>query len=339
MIGYVLLVGIALVMSMVVYQLIKTYVPKDAIECPDGVSVFMQEATYNSDTDNLNITIKNNGLFSVAGYFIHATIDEDQELATEDLSESLSEDSSWIKYSHSIIFLAGENALAPNEVMKTVFTDVGTIYKVEIIPVRFQDIEGKTRFASCGGARIEEVLSSWETCVPGTCVSLGYECGTWSDGCIGNIDCPDCSVEGEECDGEGQCVEECLDTCTDTGYECGTICGENCGICLTTEECITGTCVLLCGNGELDSGEDCDGGSNCQEDCTCSAGYESDGVGGCSLIITVDSCKSLCASLGYDDSLSSCALNCGGSCSGTCESTGDQYCSSPQSYCCCVPYA
>ncbi len=30
------------------------------------------------------------------------------------------------------------------------------------------------------------------TCVPGTCVSLGYECGIWDDGCEGTLDCGSC---------------------------------------------------------------------------------------------------------------------------------------------------
>ena len=66
MIGYVLLVAIAIIMSMIVFQFIRTYVPKDIVDCPDGVSVFIQETEYDCDDDTLKVTIKNNGRFNIA---------------------------------------------------------------------------------------------------------------------------------------------------------------------------------------------------------------------------------------------------------------------------------
>ena len=38
-IGYILLVAIVVTISIFVYQWLKTYVPQDAISCPDGVSL------------------------------------------------------------------------------------------------------------------------------------------------------------------------------------------------------------------------------------------------------------------------------------------------------------
>jgi len=35
-IGYVLLIAISIVISILVYQALKTYVPKEALECSDG---------------------------------------------------------------------------------------------------------------------------------------------------------------------------------------------------------------------------------------------------------------------------------------------------------------
>ncbi len=40
-------------------------------------------------------------------------------------------------------------------------------------------------------------------CVPRSCVSLGYECGTWDDGCGGSARCGDC-LPGAPCD-DGRC--------------------------------------------------------------------------------------------------------------------------------------
>src|SRR3989344_4241665 len=90
MIGYVLLIVIAIVMSVVVYQWIKTYVPKDAPQCPDGVAIFAKDIKYICEDDTLKITMRNNGRFDVAGYYLRATKTAEQELATEDLSDFFS---------------------------------------------------------------------------------------------------------------------------------------------------------------------------------------------------------------------------------------------------------
>ena len=298
MIGYVLLIVIAVVMSMIVYQYIKTYIPKEGLDCPEGVSVFIKEAKYDCVNNNLDVTIKNNGRFNIAGYFIHATTSADQELATLDLSGKLAKTNpGGEKYGNSIVYAVRKNFLtpaSPNE--KTTKFDLGsldTIYKIEIIPVRFQDEEGKTRFVSCSNARVEEVLSScWEepeVCVPDC---SGRECGP--EPVCGVENCPpnDCVGEygeGYDCNGTGTCVpeEECIDTCESLGYVCGdwTICGvlETCppgceddytcdvfGQCV--EGCTPATCTGLgyeCGtwangtcDGTLDCG-DCDTNYGC----------------------------------------------------------------------------
>jgi len=156
MVGYILLIAITVAISLIVYQFIRTYVPTESLECPEGASVFIEKTEYGCDTNALNVTIKNNGLFDIAGYFIHATTSANQELATEDLSDKLS--GSGITYSNSVLFVAGKNALSPGQSMKMKFTDVGDIYKIEIIPVRFQEEDGKIRFASCSNTRVEETL-------------------------------------------------------------------------------------------------------------------------------------------------------------------------------------
>jgi hypothetical protein len=45
------------------------------------------------------------------------------------------------------------------------------------------------------------------SCVPNTCQDLGYECGTWLDGCGGSLNCGTCDL-GEGCTLEGLCVPE-----------------------------------------------------------------------------------------------------------------------------------
>ena len=43
MIGYILLISMTIMMSIIVYQWVKTYVPKDLPDCPDGTSVMIKE--------------------------------------------------------------------------------------------------------------------------------------------------------------------------------------------------------------------------------------------------------------------------------------------------------
>lgn len=80
MIGYILLVTAAVVMGVIVYQWLKTYVPKEAIECPDDVSLFIKDYTCNNLTKELTLALQNNGKFSIAGYFIHVKNDSAQNL-------------------------------------------------------------------------------------------------------------------------------------------------------------------------------------------------------------------------------------------------------------------
>ena len=49
-IGYVLLIAFAILISAGVYAWLKTYVPREPLNCPDGVSIFVKEAGFNSST-------------------------------------------------------------------------------------------------------------------------------------------------------------------------------------------------------------------------------------------------------------------------------------------------
>jgi hypothetical protein len=376
MIGYVLLMTVAVVMGILVYNWIKTYVPKEGLACPDEVSIFIEKAVYYEAESILDVTIKNNGNFNVAGYFIHATNSSEQELAIIDLSEyTLGGEGK----GGAVLLGMGENSFKPNQKRENEFnlsgTGIGTIYSVEIIPVRYQEENNKLRFVSCGNAKVKEDVKEWEECVPDC---TGKECG--DDGCEG-ICPPDCSEEEEVCNSTGQCVppEECIDTCDSLGYECGiwTICGiettcpPGCevgytcesgqcipvygdGICVTEEDCscpdcegeqngclsgqicLSGSCVYCNYNDYCDENEDCscldceEKKNGCEEGEMCQDGE-------CVVATPISSCKSYCYYLGYSEINSHCALNCGGQCEGTCKSGGDEYCSSPTDFCCCVP--
>lgn len=159
MISYVLLITFAIIMGGLIYQWMKTYVPKDSLECPDGVSVFIKEVNCAGKEGNfqINLTLRNNGLFDVAGYFIHGADDLNQELATIDLSEYIIKGGN--KFGSIIKFSSeNENSMKPNTEKNSIFYLTNQIYLIEIIPVRFQTEDNKKRIVACGNAKIKEVI-------------------------------------------------------------------------------------------------------------------------------------------------------------------------------------
>lgn len=72
-IAYVILVTIVISTSLIVYPWLKTYVQPSSFSCPDGVSIYLNQIDCTSVDGKyeLNLSIKNNGFFSVAGYFIN----------------------------------------------------------------------------------------------------------------------------------------------------------------------------------------------------------------------------------------------------------------------------
>jgi len=162
MIGYILLVSIAIVMGGIIYVWLKTYVPAEALECPDDVSLYIenlacQENPTQPNNYNLTLNIKNNGLFNVGGFYIHATKNPEEELATLDLSQNLTKKGDGIKGLNSVLFVLGnENSFGIDDEMNPVFDFENKIYSVEIIPIRFQEYDNKIRFVSCGDAKIKQ---------------------------------------------------------------------------------------------------------------------------------------------------------------------------------------
>jgi hypothetical protein len=156
MVGYVLLITFGIIMGLIVFTYLKTYVPRDALQCDDGTSIFLKE--YTCSGGELTITVKNNGRFNVAGYFIHAANSTNQTVATIDLSQDYNETSKI--NGNSIIFdLQNTNAMQPNVEMTGTF-NINQLYtSIELIPIRYQG-EGKDfKLVSCGAARIREEIS------------------------------------------------------------------------------------------------------------------------------------------------------------------------------------
>ena len=163
-IGYVLLITFAVVLGVIVYTWMKTYVPQEDINCPSGTSLLIESYTYDCSSNILTLNIKNNGKFSVGGYFIYATDNSSQQLATIDLSKMNTDNASMLK-PLGIIFggigSGNKNSLAPNDVEREIYnlTGIGRIYLIEIVPIRWQTQDRKMTLVSCKDAEIKEQIT------------------------------------------------------------------------------------------------------------------------------------------------------------------------------------
>ena len=267
MVSYVLLVVFVIIIGAIVYQWLKSYVPTSALECPDGVSLFIKNAEFDSPTRQLIVTLKNNGLFNLTGYFIHATNSSDQELPIIDLSGYLNEaESPGTKLGNSVLFFVSpENIFNSNSEESYFFdipSEIGAPILIRITPTRYQDVDERERFVSCSNARTTQIVG--EPCVPNSDVCLNRECGIWANGTCGEVTCGnvDCEVPGKVCDGSGTCVDEadCTETCDSEGWQCGTVCGEDCGPCLDSSPFCDE--MKQCVECRIDN--DCDPGLSCE---------------------------------------------------------------------------
>ncbi len=165
-IGYILLVAIVVAISVGVYTWMKSYVPQDALQCPDGVSVSIPDYTYDCATNQLNLSIQNSGTFSIAGYFIKATNNSGLTLATIDLTPYYHGTGSLAN--NAILFssyLSGLNSKDPGAKVPqegntfSIPSYYGKILRIEITPARYVTYNNKIRFATCGNAIVSERLS------------------------------------------------------------------------------------------------------------------------------------------------------------------------------------
>ena len=112
---------------------------------------------------------------------------------------------------------------------------------------------------ACGGEFcLGESTRTISCCVPGTCVSAGYDCGSHSDSCGGSIDCGACGGTNTSCDTDiGMCAcNSGLADCDGDG---------NCNCNLATSICNGTSCCAL-------GWSDCDGDGICECNSSCSGG-------------------------------------------------------------------
>ncbi|MDO8622702.1 MAG: hypothetical protein Q7R52_00480 [archaeon] len=148
MIGYVLLISMAVILSVVAYQLMKTYIPKDIGECPDDVSMLIQKTTCSGG--KITFEMSNNGLFNIDGIYIEATTTLNEEII------NLADPDEIFAF----------NEFKPNDIREEYFgcpaseTCPITISVVEITPVRYQENDqGAKTLVNCGKAKLKETIN------------------------------------------------------------------------------------------------------------------------------------------------------------------------------------
>jgi len=365
MVSYVLLIVFVIIIGAIVYQWLKTYVPAQALECPDGVSLFIKDADFDPSDSRLIIKLRNNGRFSLAGYFIHATNSSDQELPIIDLSGYLNNETSpGMIYGNSVLFVeTGNNSFQPGS-EKSYFFDIpssiGEPYLIRITPTRFQEVDERQRFVSCGDAGVEQLVGEVVGCIPDC---TGRVCGY--DGCGGSCPPDDCG-DGFFCDAAGKCIDLSCTPAPDPSLVgvCGTrvcetatngTCGEvSCGTCTGEGEiCDAGGQCTTIGNGVCDPGETCENEpvacegqqASCQVGETCQGGicvFNAEGG--------FNSCGDYCYLFGYSqiytcqDNPLKCEPPQGpeggiyiGDVEGANETYGNSFCLGDP-YCCCQSY-
>lgn len=167
MIGYVLLITFAIIISIIVYNWMQSYVPSDDVECEDGVSVIIEDYECDiSDNGQLNVTLRNNGLFNIDGIIIYGKNETTQEIATIDLSSTfISEEISNFTGGKVIFSQEEKNSMKPNDEQDIKFNLTALpekqreIKEIEIVPVKYVEVGERNLEAICSESRITENIN------------------------------------------------------------------------------------------------------------------------------------------------------------------------------------
>lgn len=160
MIGYVLLVSLAVIMGGVMYYWMKSYVPTEEIKCPDGTSI--QVVDYNCSGGILDLKIKNNGRFDFGGYYIRAAESATDSIATIDLTAYLRNTGGGISVFRNAVIFGAENLFTTgNETFNSFdISSIGNIAYIELVPARWEKIDNVQRFAICSDdVKVKEMIS------------------------------------------------------------------------------------------------------------------------------------------------------------------------------------
>lgn len=131
-VGYVLLIVIAISIALLVYGWLKAQIPKETEKCPEGVSLFISEYNCGLGNKNINLKLKNNGLFNIDGFIVKVS-NKSGDLPTlplEKIEGGISGREGWFYF---------VDELEPNQEFSGIFKYTGLIAEIQIIPVKYVD--------------------------------------------------------------------------------------------------------------------------------------------------------------------------------------------------------
>ena len=149
MIGYVLLIVIAVSLSILVYAWLKNYIWVPQEKCDDGVSLVIEDYNCDSTGKILNLSIRNMGTFSADGFIIRAG---NKTKAIYPLKASGK--TSTIESDIGKIFF--NESMKPDELKEFFFdySKLGNIDIIEIEPIKFKE----SRIILCEEAIISQTI-------------------------------------------------------------------------------------------------------------------------------------------------------------------------------------
>ena len=158
-VGYVLLITFGIILSVIAFNYLKTFVPREEFNCPDGVSLAITSYTYDCP-GLLRLSIKNNGRFNVDGYHISGTKEPNVNIASEDLSkgfnETLSDDG--LNVSGLVYFHNNQESFSYGDEIVQAFNPNIQIYSIQIEPIRLQTSGGSQKIVNCEDAILTQDL-------------------------------------------------------------------------------------------------------------------------------------------------------------------------------------
>ena len=109
-----------------------------------------------SDSNTLNLTLKNTGRFNIDGVFVYYSDDEDKQTATENLGNYLTSGGAFLGVDISF----EGNALKPNSKQELNFSNINNlnIKFIEIIPAKNQKVKNKIVPVTCGEGKVKRVV-------------------------------------------------------------------------------------------------------------------------------------------------------------------------------------
>jgi FlaG/FlaF family flagellin (archaellin) len=131
MVGYVLLIVIAISLSALVYTWLKNYIPVKQEKCPDSANLIVED--YSCQGSVINVSLRNMGTFNIDGLIIRAGNKTKAIYPLKATGETMRLESS----QGSIYFL---DSMKPNDLETFTFSylDINSIKVIEIEPIRIQ---------------------------------------------------------------------------------------------------------------------------------------------------------------------------------------------------------